>query len=345
LPDNYPCYRFDAFMEKALYHPQKGYYSARIHDIGRSGDFSTSASLSTHLAQAIASEITSYLYSQKAPVKKHLNIIECGAGNGKLMQEVIQSLSWRVKRKLRFHIIEVSEPLQKKQQERLKKQSVWHKNIIDALETCQGEAFIYHNEFVDAFPVRVFRSHDNILQELFLKKTNTTIAEHWQPTLPEDLTAYKCSAVETLKAIPRKHTETQELGTIEVPLSYYHWLENLSRHWKKGRMLTIDYGDTFPEVYHQKPNGTLRGYFKHQLLQGSDVFQNPGHQDITYDVNFTDIIHWGESLGIKNHMFTTQREFLQTHLSDTDSYSLIDTYLTNKEGAGAAFKILLQEIN
>ncbi len=42
----------EAFMRWALHDPQHGYYARRIGDVGRTGDFSTSATVSSALAQA-----------------------------------------------------------------------------------------------------------------------------------------------------------------------------------------------------------------------------------------------------------------------------------------------------
>jgi SAM-dependent MidA family methyltransferase len=61
-------------------------------------------------------------------------------------------------------------------------------------------------------------------------------------------------------------------------------------------MLTIDYGDTMPILYHRRPQGSLRGYAAHQLLSGAEIYQAPGRCDITADVNFSDLQAWGESL-------------------------------------------------
>ena len=43
----------EAFMQLALHHPQKGYYSSSIENIGQRGDFSTTPTLSPILAKAI----------------------------------------------------------------------------------------------------------------------------------------------------------------------------------------------------------------------------------------------------------------------------------------------------
>jgi SAM-dependent MidA family methyltransferase len=44
----------ERFMKEALYHPEFGYYTAHIRDVGPRGDFSTSATRGEELGTAIA---------------------------------------------------------------------------------------------------------------------------------------------------------------------------------------------------------------------------------------------------------------------------------------------------
>jgi SAM-dependent MidA family methyltransferase len=62
-------------------------------------------------------------------------------------------------------------------------------------------------------------------------------------------------------------------------------------------MLTIDYGDTMPALYHRRPQGSLRGYAAHQLLTGTEIYQAPGRCDLTADVNFSDLEVWAQREG------------------------------------------------
>lgn len=95
-------------------------------------------------------------------------------------------------------------------------------------------------------------------------------------------------------------------------------------------MLTIDYGDEFPRLYHRRPHGTLRAYLLHQRITGADIYANPGRQDITADINFTDYAAWLLELGLAEVSHQTLAEFLHSH---TAPAALIDS-----DGAGTAFK-------
>mgnify|MGYP001944726475 FL=1 len=126
---------------------------------------------------------------------------------------------------------------------------------------------------------------------------------------------------------------------MEIHESYHEWLQQWTPQWKSGKMLTIDYGDIFPDVYYRMPKGTLRAYYRHQHITGNAVYLNPGHQDITADVNFTDLIQWGEKLSIKTQQCINQSEYLTDYASQTS----IDQYLIDPFGPGSAFKVLLQQ--
>jgi SAM-dependent MidA family methyltransferase len=79
-------------------------------------------------------------------------------------------------------------------------------------------------------------------------------------------------------------------------------------------MLTIDYGDTMPALYHRRPAGSLRGYAAHQVLTGTEIYQAPGRCDLTADVNFSDLEIWGEQQGWRCLSHSTLADFLAPHL-------------------------------
>jgi SAM-dependent MidA family methyltransferase len=87
--------------------------------------------------------------------------------------------------------------------------------------------------------------------------------------------------------------------------------------WKQGEMLTIDYGNTSDQMYLRRPNGSLRAYLLQQRIEGTGIYQNPGLQDITADVNFTDLVEWSEPW-LHPHQLANLTEFLQPFLATED---------------------------
>ena len=66
---------------------------------------------------------------------------------------------------------------------------------------------------------------------------------------------------------------------------------------REGAMLSVDYGGTAGEIYDRRPQGTLRAYRGQQRLTGAGVYELPGRQDITADVNFDDLARWAREFG------------------------------------------------
>ncbi|WP_038162968.1 SAM-dependent methyltransferase [Verrucomicrobium sp. BvORR106] len=97
-----------------------------------------------------------------------------------------------------------------------------------------------------------------------------------------------------------------------------------------------------PGLYHRRAQGTLRAYLLHQRLSGADLYQNMGRQDITADVNFSDLLHWGEALGWRDGQVVSQAVYLQNWVPDLEKRlktSGADQFVAGLDGAGEAFKV------
>ena len=71
-----------------------------------------------------------------------------------------------------------------------------------------------------------------------------------------------------------------------------------------------------------------------------------GKQDLTADVNFSDLQNWATEIGWQNTRLETQREFIQRTLPDAvilENTSPSARFVLNPEGAGSAFKVLEQK--
>ena len=304
--------RFDRFMEAALYHPERGYYTSRIKGVGTRGDFTTSAQLSSTLAKAIAASFRESAYT---------HLIEVGPGTGQLAAEIRRQLPFLTRRRYQHHLVEISPPLRELQKEANAK-ATHHDSLADAITAAKGRAFIYSNELVDAFPVRIFRQETDGFSELHLEKKEGKITERFLPAteLPDS----------TLLSHSRPLRQR-----LEVHASYQQWLRENLVPLKEGQILTIDY------ALPPKPpiGGTLRGYLLQERVTGANLYQSAGHIDLTTDVSFQDLKHWGNSLELKQLWQLDQSDFLGPFQQD----SAADRFLTDPQGAGSAFQVLLQE--
>ena len=116
------------------------------------------------------------------------------------------------------------------------------------------------------------------------------------------------------------------------------WLENFLPKWKRGRLLTIDYGARDSDLYHRQPHGSLRAYFHQQAITGPEGWSRPGRQDITADINFSDLTRWAEPAAEKV-VLRTQAEFLEDFI---DPGNPADRFATESPGAGESFLCLDQ---
>ncbi len=307
---------FERFMAWALHDPERGYYARRISGVGGRGDFTTAPMLSDAPARAIAA------WAAKAMKETGCrNLIEIGPGEGTLAAAVLGFLPWHIRWRTRLHLVETSAPLQERQKKLLGNRATWHRHASNALEACDGRAVIFSNELVDAFPVRRFQKTPEGWQEMAVRfDENHRAHESLLPAAPlPDSSAF---------------LETHPPGQIvEVHESYQHYLAEWMPLWKSGRLLTIDYGATADTLYHRRPRGTLRAYLLQQRLEGAAIYDNPGRQDLTADVNFTDLQNWSAPWVGEQHLMD-----FGAFLRDSRQHPFGD-----ENGAGGAFQVLDQK--
>lgn len=306
---------FEQFMAWALHDPERGYYARRITGVGARGDFTTAPMLSDAPARAIAAWAAKALRETGCR-----DLIEIGPGEGTLAAAVLKFLPWQVRWKTRLHLIETSRPLAERQQRLLGKRPGWHRHVAQALETCHGRAVIFSNELVDAFPVRRFRKTADGWLEMAVRFDENRVAH--ESLLPP-------AELPDSSGFSDGHPPGQ---IVEVHQSYQKYLADWLPAWKAGRMLTIDYGATAEKLYHRRPHGTLRAYLFQQRLEGPAIYQNPGRQDLTADVNFSDLMRWSEP-------WVTEQRLLdfRDFLCGTSAHPF-----TENSGAGEAFLVLDQ---
>jgi len=320
---------FERFMQEALYHPEFGYYSKNIRTVGRRGDFATSATLGESLGAAIANWIRQT--RRASATGRHSHLIEIGAGSGELARTILRRLGPLGRWGLHYHIVESSPVLREEQRGRLPQYRVhWHDSMAGALQAAEGRALIFSNELIDAFPCRIYEKRAGEWCELGVQIQEGKAVETLFQRAPLRGTAFD-----------HPHPEGQRL---EVSLSAAEWLCTWAPLARDAHLLTIDYGDRAESLYHRRPRGTVRAYFHQQRIEGREIYHRFGRQDITCDVNFTDLQNWGERLGWQTQSLTNQAQFLAAFGSKGRSLPLHDAMLSDLSGAGDAFKVLIQHI-
>ena len=315
---------FERFMREALYHPGSGYYSHHISDVGRGGDFSTSSTLNAILGDAIAAWLS-------ARRREHFGempcpVIELGPGNGWLMRAVLHALE-RMGEAERFQFMTVeTSPVFRAGLKHVfpERRIEIFDTLVQAMEVCDGRALVYSNEFVDAFPAVQLAWQDNDWREIYVGACEDQPREWGKPLL---------------RGIDADApTRVREDLRIFVHPAYHQWLRRSLSRLKSGAVLTIDYGQPYPST-------ECRGYRRHERLEGLDIYAYMGEQDVTCDVNFTDLQRWGEQLGLRTERLCSQAEFLATWLPDLQARTQASeaaAFVANPFGAGGAFSVLEQ---
>jgi SAM-dependent MidA family methyltransferase len=318
--------RFDRFMELALRHPIHGYYTRQVRGIGKSGDFSTSTTLSSALGKAIFKWLEAEAhYLGLDP----LVIIEPGVGTGALAKEILsQTQPWSRVQYFGVDLRPAPAILDRSLSRRRRFRSF--DSLESALLEAKGKAIVISNEFVDAFPCRRLVRSETGWADLYLRYEG----DQWRQELSSADISFPGSALDAGFGVGQ---------TIEVHESFRDWLATLSRQLQSGAILTIDYGGRPDEIYRRRPDGTLRGYFRQERIEGNGIFHRVGQQDLTADVNFVDLQLWGDSFGLTTVEYLTQREFVARWFPGALKKAAAATEFTLKEdGAGTAFKVLHQ---
>lgn len=319
------CITFEAFMRAALYHPARGYYARNIRAVGGArGDFTT---VPMHCGDVLARAIARWAAEAMRRTGCR-DLVEIGPGEGALTREVLRHLPWTNRLRTRVHLVETSPILAGRQRALLGRRANWHPDPASAMRACGGRAIVFTNELVDAFPVRVFRNSAAEWRELALEvdPTGRVVRERFidVDVLPDS------------SAFEFDHPEGQR---VEIHDAYRTWLADWLPLWSAGEMLTIDYGNVAKSLYHRRPAGTLRGYLMHQRVTGPEIYQNVGMQDLTTDVNFTDLARWAAPW-CESDAPQSLAAFLREGAGQG-----IDGDLADEDLAGGAFQTLRQYPN
>ena len=337
---------FDRYMREALYHPRFGYYARRVRTIGAGGDFSTSPTLHGALGRAVAA----WAARRRTELgwRSSWHLVELGGGGGQLADAVLRALGWWARRGLRYHVVDRSETLGREQRERLARWPAvtWHLEIETALSAADGRALVVSNEFVDAFPcVRLAWDGVGGWREVRVgwQPESASAAERLGPWEPAD---ESCRGMGSSVFASGDTVPPASGQRVEWHRDYLRWLQDWTPRWRQGCLLTIDYGDELPALYHRRPAGTVRAYHRHHRLTGPEIYARFGQQDLTADVNFTDLRNWGAALGLTHAGYCEQTDFLRRwlppryvrrHARDPRLAFLLD-----RQRAGGAFKVLEQ---
>jgi SAM-dependent MidA family methyltransferase len=331
---------FAAYMQLCLYAPGLGYYSAGSHKIGSGGDFTTAPEISPLFSRSLAHQLIDVLNQLD-----HGNILEFGAGSGKMAVDILRELKDKQSLPEHYYIIEASADLRQRQQKiihdaipELEDNVVW----LDKLPV-SFNGVVLANEVCDAMPVHRLHFHNGVSYECYIINKDDQL--QWcDDALSRFDLINKAIEIESFIGDMEYFTE--------INLAAEAWLASLADNLQQGAVFIIDYGYPQAVYYHpQRSSGTMMCYYQQQ---GHD---NPlilaGLQDITAHVDFTSLAQVAIDNGLDVAGFQSQADFLLaagiTQLSslndDDDAFAMLQQAtqikrLTLPTEMGETFKVL-----
>jgi SAM-dependent MidA family methyltransferase len=284
---------FRDWMSAALYDEREGYYRRRgAVRWGRAGDYRTAPERSTLFAATFARHFTKLHAELGRPRVFHL--LEAGGGGGRFAHGVLRTLrrdAPHVYESVRYVFDEAGSDSRLRAAELLAPfaERVEFRRVSE-LPDRLDHAVVFSNELLDAFPVhRVTVRGGRLLESYVALNAGGGFA-----------------FVESEPSTPRLAGHFERLGVTleegqvaEVNLEVSDWLARAARSVGSGFVVTVDYGDEAASLYgapHRR-GGTLRAFRGHELIE--DVLRDPGGQDLTTTVNWTQVVNEGRVAGLK----------------------------------------------
>jgi SAM-dependent MidA family methyltransferase len=263
---------FRDFMEVVLYHPQFGYYSGAAHPAGKEGDFVTAPTLSPAFSFALAGLVREFLRRCEGAV---CSFVDIGAGEGRLVRDLAPQLPETV----RFFAIDRASGT----------------SIEDVPR--DGVHFIFSNELYDAFPFARLVQRGEHVHELWVTERDGGLdwTEREAPAPYEDYLA-------------SHGIQLAEGQFADVSLEWEAFHRDVVDRFERALFVTFDYGHPAAKLFSSRARrfGTAAAYRGHRVSR--DLLADPGQQDLTAHINFSDL----ERAGAPTLFFGRMNKFLLT---------------------------------
>ncbi|MCG5513490.1 class I SAM-dependent methyltransferase [Ectothiorhodospira shaposhnikovii] len=292
---------FHRYMELALYAPGLGYYAAGSHKLGAAGDFVTAPEISPLFGDCMARQCAQVLDALGGG-----EILEFGAGTGRLAARVLDTLAGMDALPDRYLILETSPDLRERQQaalstlpRALSSRVRW----LDAMPEPAGfRGVMLANEVLDAMPVELFvwRKDGVLSRGVQVSASGLEWADR-----PAD-----ARLARQVRSLYQGVDESWGEGYLsEFNPGLAPWLAAVSGAMAAGVLLLVDYGYPRREYYSaERRQGTLIAHYRHRMLEHPLLW--PGLMDITANVDFSAVAEAGAAADLSLLGYTSQAWFL-----------------------------------
>lgn len=277
---------FRDFVELVLYHPEFGYYSRRLNPVGKDGDYVTAPSLSPVFSYSIAGLFREFLRRCEGEV---CSFVDVGCGDGSLIRAIAAQID---REDARFFGVDRS-------QSRITViEGITFVRTLDEVPR-DGAHLIFSSELYDAIPFARLVQRGGHLHELWVSEREGTL--DWSER--EASTEYDDYFV-------AHGVQLAEGQFADVTLEWEAFHEDVVRFVSRGVIVTLDYGYTARKLFHPRARrfGTAAAYSQHRVHR--DLLADPGEQDLTAHINFSDLERAGERYGAQTLFFDGLAKFL-----------------------------------
>lgn len=294
---------FARYMERCLYAPGLGYYSAGRQKFGAAGDFVTAPELGPLFARCVARALAPALRAcgDKAAW------FELGGGSGAFARDCLLALQKLDAVPRHYWLLEPSADLRERQGECLRKglpadlfaRCAW----LDRPPQHAWSGVLFANEVLDALPVTRFTVRDDeVFEEHVATGPNGAFTPIDRPADP-----LVSGAVRHLQRRLARGFAPGYRSEVLPQLPW--WLQAIAGEQACGAALFIDYGYVRREFYlPERTDGTLLCHYRHRAH--ADPFILPGLQDITASVDFTALAEAGVGAGLELAVYAFQSALL-----------------------------------
>jgi len=287
---------FRDFVELALYHPEFGYYARTENPVGRDADYVTAPALSPVFSFAIGNLVREFVRRSEGAV---CSIVDIGCGDGGLIESVAEIVGgWRLAVGGDVRMFGVDRSLDRVPPPTANRQPPTYVRTIDELPR-DGTHLFLSNELYDALPFARLVQRGEHVHELWVKEREGVLdwTEHEAPAAYDDYFA-------------ERGIELAEGQFADVSLEWEAFHADVAKFLQRGLIVTIDYGYPADKLFHPRARrfGTAAAYAGHRVSR--DLLANPGEQDLTAHVNFSDLERAGERHGATTLFFDRLAKFL-----------------------------------
>ncbi|MHA6205017.1 class I SAM-dependent methyltransferase [Dyella soli] len=294
---------FAQYMERCLYTPGLGYYSAGKTKFGEAGDFITAPELGELFARCVVNTT----YPVLDLLGEQADFLELGGGSGAFAEAALKAFAAVGTVPRRYLILEPSADLRERQRERLLQalppELFAHVLWLDRPPEQDWRGVLFANEVIDALPTTRFTIRHGEVYEEYV----TLDGEGRLMRVDRPADALVSGAV--------RHVERDIDATFsdgyrsEVLPQLPYWIQAIAGSLAAGLMLFVDYGYVRREFYLPERNdGTLMAHYRHRAH--NEPLHLPGLNDLTASVDFTALAEAGNSAGFGVAGYLSQAQFL-----------------------------------